>query len=104
MTAAGRFGKAGIKRLCSPSRIRNDPLMPDPWLSTNLAISADGKISSVHHLPSRWTSAEDHRRLLELRASADALLVGRGTWENDRMTLTAPQNPLRCVVSREGNL
>jgi riboflavin biosynthesis pyrimidine reductase len=81
---------------------------PRPQISANFAISADGKISSAARRPSGWTSAEDHRRLLELRAGADALLVGRGTLEADRMTLLVPpelaggRQALRCVVSRRG--
>ncbi len=77
--------------------------MPRPFLSINLALSADGKISSVAKRPSGWTSKDDHSRLLELRKGADALLVGRGTLENDRMTMKAPGDPLRCVVSRGGH-
>jgi riboflavin biosynthesis pyrimidine reductase len=76
-----------------------------PQISTNLAISADGKISSSPPRPSGWTSNDDHTRLLELRGNAGALLVGRGTLEADRMTLTVPGNavqPLRCIVSRNG--
>lgn len=78
-----------------------------PWISTNLAISADGKISSVDRQPTGWTSREDHARLLDLRRSADALMVGRGTLESDRMTLTVPgksTQPLRCIVSRGGQI
>lgn len=78
-----------------------------PRISTNLAISADGKISSSPPRPSGWTSKEDLRRLLDLRESADAILVGRGTLESDRMTLTVPGKavqPLRCIISRSGNL
>ncbi len=78
--------------------------MPRPWVSTNLAISADGKISSVRKIPSGWTSKEDHARFLEIRKTADALLVGRGTLEADHMTMTAPGNPLRCIVSKSGEL
>lgn len=81
--------------------------MPRPRVSTNLAISADGKITPVRPIPSGWTSPEDHRRLLDLRAGADALLIGRGTLEADRMTLTCPgkgNQPLRCIVSRSGTL
>lgn len=74
-----------------------------PTLSVNFAVSADGKISSVARRASGWTSEADHRRLKELRRGADALLVGRGTLEADRMTMTAPQDPWRCVVSRGGN-
>jgi len=73
-----------------------------PHLSLNLALSADGKISSVARRPSGWTSKEDHARLLELRKGADALLVGRGTLEADRMTMKAAGDPWRCVVSRSG--
>ena len=76
-----------------------------PWISTNLAVSIDGKISSVARRPSGWTSREDHARLLELRRGADALMVGRGTLEADRMTMNIPdqpRQPLRCVVSRRG--
>jgi 2,5-diamino-6-(ribosylamino)-4(3H)-pyrimidinone 5'-phosphate reductase len=76
--------------------------MNRPLVSVNFAISADGKISSVQKRPSGWTSREDHARLLELRKGADALMVGRGTLEADRMTLKAPHDPLRCVVSRSG--
>ena len=81
--------------------------MARPRISTNLAISADGKISSDPPRPSGWTSRADHARLLELRGNADALLVGRGTLESDCMTLTVPGKavqPLRCIVSRAGKL
>lgn len=79
--------------------------MNRPWVSTNLAISIDGKISSAARRPSGWTSREDHARLLDLRRGADALMVGRGTLEADRMTLNVPGRsvqPLRCVVSKAG--
>jgi len=78
-----------------------------PRISTNLAISADGKISPTPPRPSGWTSGEDHARLLKLRENADALLVGRGTLESDRMTLTVPgkaRQPLRCIVSQSGKI
>lgn len=90
----------------SPGKIPSSA-MRRPWISTNLAVSADGKISSVDRRPSGWTSPADHARLLALRESADALIVGRGTLEADRMTLTAPgksTRPLRCIVSRSGGI
>jgi riboflavin biosynthesis pyrimidine reductase len=77
--------------------------MQRPQISTNLAISADGKITSADRRPSGWTSKKDHSRLIELRQSADALLVGMGTLITDLMTLTCPGKatpPLRCVISR----
>jgi 2,5-diamino-6-(ribosylamino)-4(3H)-pyrimidinone 5'-phosphate reductase len=79
--------------------------MRRPKISTNLAISADGKISSVSKRPSGWTSPQDHTRFLELRENADAILVGRGTLEADQMTMTAKgRSPLRCVISRTGRI
>lgn len=78
--------------------------MHRPRISTNLAISADGKISSPLFSPSGWTSQADKRRLAALRADADAILVGRGTFDQDRMTMTGPKNPLRCIVSRTGRI
>ncbi len=78
--------------------------MRRPRISTNLAISADGKISSAAHLPSGWTSEADRERFLALRENTNAILVGRGTFENDRMTMTGPRNPLRCIVSRTGKI
>jgi len=81
--------------------------MQIPKISTNLAITADGKISSWPSRPSGWTSCEDHNRLHELRSNADAIIVGRGTWKSDRMTLTVKDKstqPLRCIVSRKGEL
>jgi riboflavin biosynthesis pyrimidine reductase len=76
--------------------------MTRPHISINFAISADGRITSVAGMASGWTSDEDSQRLKDLRQGADAIMVGRGTLETDRMTLTAPHHPLRCVVSRGG--
>ena len=81
--------------------------MQYPWVSTNLAVSADGKISTPDQRPSGWTSREDHQRLLRLRASADALLVGRATLMADKMRMLVPNResqPLRCIISRQGNI
>ena len=88
--------------LARPAPMGKPPAMSRPRVSTNLAISADGKISSARGMPSGWTSREDHERLLKLLENAGALMVGRGTFEADRMTLKAPGNPLRCVISNSG--
>lgn len=83
--------------------------MMRPTILINFAITADGKISSVNRGPSRFTSDEDHKRLLEIRKRADAILVGRGTLEDDNMSMTIPadmrplRQPLRCIASRSGN-
>lgn len=77
--------------------------MNRPRISINFAVSADGKITSVEGRASGWTSQADHDRLLKLRSGADALMVGRGTLEADRMKMGAPHQPRRCVVSASGH-
>jgi 2,5-diamino-6-(ribosylamino)-4(3H)-pyrimidinone 5'-phosphate reductase len=71
----------------------------------NFALSADGKISTSGNSAAHFTSKEDLVRLHEIRNKADALLVGRGTLEADRMTLTTKGNEdlQRCVISHSGN-
>jgi 5-amino-6-(5-phosphoribosylamino)uracil reductase/2,5-diamino-6-(ribosylamino)-4(3H)-pyrimidinone 5'-phosphate reductase len=56
-------------------------------ITANFALSADGKISTRGPGGSGFGSAEDHRRLLALRAEADAVLVGQATLVADRMSL-----------------
>lgn len=80
--------------------------MARPHVSINLALSADGKISSVGKRPADWTSPADKQRLRDLRQGADALIVGRGTWQTDRMKMRLRgdgRQPLRCVVSGSGD-
>jgi 2,5-diamino-6-(ribosylamino)-4(3H)-pyrimidinone 5'-phosphate reductase len=80
--------------------------MNRPWISANFAVSADGKISTVDRKPAGWTSEADRQRFRQLRRGVHALLVGRGTWQTDRMTMLARDQeaqPLRCVVSRSGD-
>lgn len=76
-------------------------------VSLNFALSLDGKITSTSRAPATFTSRDDLDRLLEIRESADAILIARGTLEADQMTLTVPghpptMQPLRCLVSRSG--
>ncbi|MFM8656870.1 MAG: RibD family protein [Chthoniobacterales bacterium] len=68
--------------------------------------------------PTSFTPSPDRRRMLELRAESDAVLVGRGTLEADDMPLRLPSaklrarreragqsaEPLRVVVSNSGRL
>lgn len=59
--------------------------MDRPWLIrpkrifSNLAISLDGKISSVIKSADRFPSDNDRRRMDELRFEADAVLLGAST-------------------------
>ena len=109
MTLSGMpaLRKSGMQDLARTHPHGQGRRMKRPRISTNLAISADGKISSSPPRPSGWTSRTDHARFLALREGVDAILVGRGTLEADRMTMTvagASKPPLRCIVSRSGKL
>ena len=56
-------------------------------ITANFALSADGKVSTRGRHASGFGSTADHARLLELRAEADAILVGLATLEADTMSL-----------------
>lgn len=84
----------------------------------NFALTADGKVSTRNHTPTGFTQPADKRRLQEIRALGDALLVGAATVSADTMSMrlsprdlraerTArglPAEPLRVIVSNGGNL
>lgn len=89
-----------------------------PLVILDFAVTADGKVSTSKRTPARFTSARDKQRLLEVRALADAILVGRGTLETDRMSMDLPDQrlrerrikegksecPLRVILSPSGNI
>jgi len=89
-----------------------------PRVIANFAITADGKVSTRRHTPSTFTSPRDKQRLLEIRATADAVMVGRNTLSADTMSMTLadralqakrrakglPSQPLRVIVSNRGNI
>lgn len=73
-----------------------------PLVSLKVAASVDGKIAT-HQGDARWLSGEQARRWgHSLRASCDAILVGRGTVEADDPALTVRlvegRDPLRVVL------
>jgi len=73
-----------------------------PVVSANFAISIDGKIASRTKGPTSFTSSRDRRRMLELRAETDAILVGRGTLEADDMPMRLPSRALQQQRLRAG--
>jgi len=74
----------------------------------NAAMSADGKIALRGAMPLAISDAADFARVHQLRASADAILVGIGTVLADDPHLTArttpppPRQPLRVVLDSKG--
>jgi len=66
-----------------------------PEVAANFALSWDARVSTRAHTPARFTSPRDQSRLLEIRATGDAVLAGRGTVETDRMRMGLPEETLR---------
>ena len=73
-----------------------------PHISINMAMSLDGKMSTVSREPAKFSSPEDKRLLLELRARADAVMAGGGTVAADTMSLGVPDRRLQRLRLRRG--
>jgi riboflavin-specific deaminase-like protein len=73
-----------------------------PSVAANFALSVDGKVAARSKGPTSFTAAADRRRMLELRAEADAILIGRGTLEADDIPMRLPSVRLRAKRVREG--
>jgi 2,5-diamino-6-(ribosylamino)-4(3H)-pyrimidinone 5'-phosphate reductase len=89
-----------------------------PFLFINMAMSADGKIATSNRAVSSFGSRRDQEHLLELRATADAVMAGARTADLNRITMgpgsakyrgwrrrrgLAEYN-LRVIVSRSGTI
>jgi len=93
----------------SQTSVRQHTPLPRPFVTANFAITADGRISTRKFTPSDFSSPRDKRRLLEIRAAGDAVLVGARTLAADKMTLGVPADltarpPLRVIVSNSGRI
>jgi riboflavin-specific deaminase-like protein len=89
-----------------------------PFVLINMAITADGKIATANRGISSFGSPRDHEHLLELRATADAVMAGARTVDSADVTMgpgparhrrlrlkrgLAEYN-IRVVVSRTGSV
>ncbi|MCG3133697.1 MAG: Riboflavin biosynthesis protein RibD [Planctomycetes bacterium] len=113
--AADAFARAGIawetgvlREACDEllGRYERALLAEVPWVIAKWAMSADGRIAdSGGH--SRWiTGAQSREVVQELRASVDAVVVGRGTVEADDPLLTVRtaaggSSPVRVVLDTD---
>jgi len=73
-----------------------------PYVFVNIASSLDGKISDEKRRQLRISCKEDLERVDELRASADAIMVGVGTILADNPKLNVKSKELREKRLREG--
>jgi 2,5-diamino-6-(ribosylamino)-4(3H)-pyrimidinone 5'-phosphate reductase len=58
-----------------------------PFVFVNMAMTADGKIATSNYAVSSFGSARDHAHLLELRATADAVMAGARTVDSAPVNL-----------------
>ncbi len=58
-----------------------------PFVLVNMAMTADGKIATANRAVASFGSARDHEHLLELRATADAVMSGARTVDSAKINL-----------------
>jgi len=99
----------------SKLKTRNSKL---PFVLINMAITADGKIATANRAISSFGSKRDHDNLLELRATADAVMNGAGTvnaapinmgpggakYRRKRLARGLAENNLRIIASGSGDV
>lgn len=73
-----------------------------PFVTANFAITADGRVSTRNRTPSDFSSPRDKHRLLEIRATCDAVLASARTIAADRMTMGLPDDDLRAARVAKG--
>jgi riboflavin-specific deaminase-like protein len=97
------------------SKVRSAKL---PFVFVNMAMTADGKIATANRAVSSFGSTRDHKHLLELRATADAVMAGARTvdsaainlgpgparFRRQRLDNGLMEYNLRIIVSGNGSL
>jgi len=70
--------------------------LPRPFVTANFALTWDCRISTRLGTVSDFSSPRDKKRLLEIRAGADAILASAKTVTAERMTMGMPDPALRA--------
>lgn len=76
--------------------------MKRPFVTANFALTWDGRISTRRGTPADFSSKRDKRRLVEIRAQCDAVLVSAKTLAADNMTMGLPDAALRAARTARG--
>lgn len=76
--------------------------MNRPYVFINVAMTADGKIDTFERRGAAISSQRDKQRVDELRAAADAILVGGRTLLEEAPKLTVKSEALREERTRQG--
>jgi 2,5-diamino-6-(ribosylamino)-4(3H)-pyrimidinone 5'-phosphate reductase len=75
---------------------------PRPFVTLNVAVSADGKTDTVSRQGAEISSARDRARVDRLRAESDAIMVGGRTVLEDDPRLTVKSPALRAARRARG--
>jgi riboflavin-specific deaminase-like protein len=89
-----------------------------PFVLVNMAMTADGKIATANRAVSSFASTRDHEHLLEVRATADAVMAGARTvdsapinlgpgpakFRRQRLKRGLAEYNLRVIASRSGSV
>lgn len=107
---------------CRPARLKSVDVISEtldrPFVFVNMAMTADGKIASAHRNISSFGSEQDQKHLLELRATADAVMSGVRTvnygkinmgtggvaFQKQRLSRGLARHNLRIIVSGSGSI
>lgn len=76
--------------------------MPLPFVFINVAATADGKIDTVERRGAAISSPRDKQRVDELRAAAEAVMVGGHTLHDEDPRLTVRSEALRRAREARG--
>jgi 2,5-diamino-6-(ribosylamino)-4(3H)-pyrimidinone 5'-phosphate reductase len=101
-----------------PSTLNSRLSTPLPFVLVNMAMTADGKIATANRRVSSFASRRDHDHLLQLRATADAVMAGARTvdlnpvnlgpgpvkYRRLRLRRGLAEFNLRVIVSRYGTV
>ena len=77
-------------------------IMNRPFVFINVAMTADGKIDTFQRRGAAISSARDKERVDQLRAAADAVMVGGRTLLNEDPKLTVKSEVLRAERVKRG--
>src|SRR6266571_9009897 len=83
-------------------RRRDADFMSLPFVFINMAMSADGKIATANRAVSSFSSRRDFEHLLELRATADAVMSGARTVGQEEINLGPGPSRFRRLRLKEG--
>jgi riboflavin-specific deaminase-like protein len=101
-----------------PPAAHSHPPAPLPFVLINMAMTADGKIATANRRVSSFGSSHDQDHLLQLRATADAVMTGARTadlnainmgpgpakYRRLRLKRGLAEFNLRIIVSRSGTV